>query len=375
MPKALLVLQDGFYLEGESFGASGTFVGEVCFNTSMSGYQEILTDPSYRGQLVTLTYPQIGNYGVNGEDSESESPQAAGLIIRSLAVRPSNWRASESLEQYLVRHGVGAIHAVDTRALVLHIREKGALNGVLTTERMSVDEASLLAQDYQYGAIDFVGQVTTKEPYLFDEQGKLSKIFGDRDLLPEPKVPVAFLDYGTKKNILRSLRRRGFRCYVFPARTNAAEILASGARAVFLSNGPGDPAVLDYAVDTVRGLVGKLPIYGICLGHQIIARALGGSTYKLKFGHRGANHPVKELASGRILITSQNHGYAVDEKTLPAGVQVTHVNLNDGTCAGLRFEQAQISAVQFHPEACPGPRDAELFFDAFARETGEKSKP
>lgn len=368
MPRAKLVLSDGFCLHGESFGALGTFVGEVCFNTAMTGYQEILTDPSYRGQLVTLTYPHIGNYGVNEEDVESSSPQAAGLIVRTLASRPSNWRSTKSLEHYLTENRIGAIHSVDTRALVLHIREKGALCGVITTEDMTLEEASRRAAAYDYGSFDFVGQVTTREPYIYDESGERSKIYPDTSPLPAARWPIAFIDYGSKSNILRSLRRRGFLCHVFPAHFTADQILSCQPRAVFLSNGPGDPAVLHHAVNTVRQLVGKLPIYGICLGHQIIARALGGRTYKLKFGHRGANHPVKELATGRIFITSQNHGYAVDDATLPTGVVTTHVNLNDNTCAGLRFAEARISAVQFHPEACPGPREASAFFDEFAAE-------
>ena len=368
MTDALLALEDGFCLRGKSFGAPGTHVGEVCFNTAMTGYQEILTDPSYRGQLVTLTYPHIGNYGINNEDGESLQPHAAGLIVRSLAPRPSNWRSQKTLPDFLVENSIGGLSEVDTRALVLHIREKGALRGVITTEPITPEQAAAVARRFDYGSRDFVAEVTTKSPYIWDPEGHLSKIFPDTTPVTPATIPIAFIDYGSKKNILRSLRNRGLLVHVFPASATAEDILSCSPRGLFLSNGPGDPAVLTHTREVIRELLGKLPIYGICLGHQILSLALGGTTYKLKFGHRGANHPVKNLLTGSVLITSQNHGYAVDNSTLPPGTTITHINLNDNTCAGIRHDGYRIAAVQFHPEACPGPREAATFFDDFHRE-------
>jgi len=363
--EALLVLEDGFSLRGYSIGARGTFVGEVCFNTSMTGYQEILTDPSYRGQLVALTYPHIGNYGICFEDSESTQPQVAGLIIRSLTPRPSNWRSQQTLQNYLVEHSIGAISGVDTRALVLHIREKGTLRGVLTTEGLTPQQAANLARQFDYAHHDFVSEVTTPTPFVWDPEGTQSQTALHSSTVPPATLPIAFIDYGTKRNILRNLRRRGFLVHVFPASATASEILSCSPRGLFLSNGPGDPALLTHTQSVIRQLIGKIPIFGICLGHQILSLALGAKTYKLKFGHRGANHPVKNLLTGQIFITSQNHGYAVESSTLPKDTIVTHINLNDNTCAGIKNDSYRIAAVQFHPEACPGPHDAVGFFDEF----------
>jgi len=382
--RCLLALEDGRLFSGESFGATGTVGGEICFNTSMTGYQEILTDPSYRGQIVAMTCPQIGNYGTNAVDEESVSPHARGFVIEELSPVVSNWRSTGDLHSYLVGHGIPGIEGIDTRALTKHLRSRGAMRACITTE---LDEAGAIAaaRAARYDGVDFVAEVTPAESFEWDPEGTLSGRWalntaraddassagpGGNRFLPVPASThriVAF-DYGMKRNILRSLRRSGFRVEVVPARTSAEEVLARDPDGIFLSNGPGDPAELDYAHRTVRALVGKKPIFGICLGHQILAYALGGKTFKLKFGHRGANQPVKDLRTGTVAITSQNHGYAVDPASLPPEVEVTHVNLNDGTVAGLRHREFPAFSVQYHPEACPGPHDADVFFGQFAKE-------
>jgi carbamoyl-phosphate synthase small subunit len=381
---ALLALEDGRVFRGEAFGGTGTTTGEICFNTSMTGYQEILTDPSYRGQIVAMTYPEIGNYGVNLIDVESATPQVRGFVIEELSPVVSNWRADSDLDGYLKTHGIQGIQGIDTRALTRHLRTRGAMRACITTDTQVDEEAVRLALQASYEGVDFVKEVATETRMQWDPDSRLSRRWilksggedspGEADAkgnhfedLPAPVHTLAAIDFGMKKNILRSLRRNGFQVTVVPPTSSAEDILALGTDGIFLSNGPGDPEALDYARATVSDLVGKKPIFGICLGHQILALALGARTFKLKFGHRGANQPVKDLRSGKVAITSQNHGYAVDPESLPEGVEVTHVNLNDGTCAGLRDDARRAFSVQYHPEASPGPHDADYFFSEFAK--------
>jgi len=384
---ALLALEDGRVFRGESFGAVGTAAGEICFNTSMTGYQEILTDPSYRGQIVAMTCPEIGNYGVNGLDIESDRPQVRGFVIENLSPVTSNWRCEGSLHDYLARHGIPGIQGIDTRALTRHLRTRGAMRACLSTEIADEAEAVRRACEVPYEGVDFVREVTVNKACQWDAEQTASRRWIPRGGSSEPEEPdelgnvfeplppavhrLAALDFGMKKNILRSLRRCGFDVTVLPATATADDVLALGADGVFLSNGPGDPQALGGARETVRRLIGKKPIFGICLGHQILALALGGKTFKLKFGHRGANHPVKDLRGGKVAITSQNHGYAVDPASLPPDVEVTHINLNDGTVAGLRHKSLRAFSVQYHPEASPGPHDAEEFFREFAKEVAD----
>jgi carbamoyl-phosphate synthase small subunit len=385
MTPALLALEDGSVWRGQSFGAPLTANGEVCFNTSMTGYQEILTDASYRGQIVAMTYPLIGNTGINSVDVEAQTPHVAGLIVRELSPVTSNWRSEETLDAYLRRFNIPGLTGIDTRSLTLRLRTQGSLRGVLTSEKISDAAAVDLARKWNYLERDFVKEVTTPEAYDWDPESRLSRkwtliqgkrlpgsppLTGEDYYAPLPSIKhriVAF-DFGLKRNILRKLRQHGFGVRVVPATTTADEALASNPDGIFLSNGPGDPAVIDYAHRTVRQLVGKKPIFGICLGHQILGYALGGKTYKLKFGHRGGNQPVKDLTTGRISITSQNHGFAVDPKSLPAGeVETTQINLNDQTSEGLRHRSAPGFSVQYHPEAAPGPHDADYFFREFSK--------
>ena len=383
--RAILALEDGRYFEGESFGATGTTLGEVVFNTSMTGYQEVVTDPSYRGQMVAMTYPLIGNYGVNPVDQESAEPHVRGFIIEELSPLTSNWRSQSSLGDYLTQWGIPGIQGVDTRALTRHLREKGAMKCCLTSDPdLSVDQAVALAQGGTgVTGMDFVKEVTTPKVYPWDPQDALSRkwtiVKGDGqgvvreadgeiyEKLPPVKHRVVAYDFGIKHNILRQLRQAGFQVTVVPAATPAADALALNPDGIFLSNGPGDPAALDYIHTIVKGLMGRKPIFGICLGHQILSYAFGGKTFKLKFGHHGGNQPVKDLATGKVSITSQNHNYATDPDSLPSNVQVTHLNLNDNTVEGMRHTEMPIFSVQYHPEAAPGPHDADYFFSDFSK--------
>jgi carbamoyl-phosphate synthase small subunit len=377
--KAILALEDGSVFHGEGFGARASACGEVCFNTSMTGYQEILTDPSYKGQIVTMTYPLIGNYGVNEMDVESWRPHVAGFVVRELSPVVSNWRADFSLAEYLERNGIPGLQGVDTRALTKKLRVRGALNGLVSTEGVSDAEAVTRAKDWPgLAGVDYVKEVTHREAFRWDEKDEHSASFklamgnertearGQHDPLPPADIPIVAYDFGMKYNILRRLRQHGFEVHVVPAATPAAEVLSRKPAGIFLSNGPGDPAALGYAVRAVRDLVQTgIPIFGICLGHQILGQALGGNTFKLKFGHRGANQPVKDLESGRVEITSQNHGFAVAASSLPHDILVDRINLNDQTVEGFRHKTKPIFCVQYHPEASPGPHDSTPLFAEF----------
>ena len=377
--KAVLALEDGSLFHGEGFGACASACGEVCFNTSMTGYQEILTDPSYKGQIVTMTYPLIGNYGVNREDVESWKPHVAGFVIRELSPIVSNWRADFSLADYLEQNDIPGIQGLDTRALTKKLRVRGALNGFISNEGIADAEALRRAQQWPgLDGVDYVKEVTHKEPFMWDQDDQQSASFtllhgaakenGPKKPAPLPPadIPIVAYDYGMKYNILRRLRQHGFKVQVVPATTPAAEALNYKPAGIFLSNGPGDPAALGYAVQAVRDLIQSgVPIFGICLGHQILGQALGGKTFKLKFGHRGANQPVKDLATGKVEITSQNHGFAVDPQSLPPDVTVDRINLNDQTVEGMRHKTKPICCVQYHPEASPGPHDSMPLFAEF----------
>ncbi len=366
---ALLALEDGTTWPGAALGAIGERAGEVIFNTAMTGYQEVLTDPSYYGQIVVMTAPHIGNTGVNLEDEESAKPWLSGFVVRAASARVSNWRATASLDEYLRDHGVVGITGVDTRALVRHIREAGALRGVISsadpTPQRLIDAARAAPS---MEGLDLVPYVTCAEAYHW-AGGVGSWELGvgiPNSQLPTPNsFHVVAYDFGIKRNILRLLTERGCRVTVVPANTPAAEALALKPDGVFLSNGPGDPAAVTYGVKAVRDLLGKAPVFGICLGHQILGLALGGSTYKLRFGHHGGNQPVRFSDSGQVEISSHNHGFAVDPKSLPEGVEVTHINLNDDCCEGLRARDLRAFSVQYHPEAAPGPHDAAYLFGQF----------
>ena len=376
---AILALEDGSVFHGQAFGARGSACGEVCFNTSMTGYQEILTDPSYKGQIVTMTYPLIGNYGVNRQDVESWRPHVAGFVVRELSAVVSNWRADRSLAEYLEQNGIPAIQGLDTRALTKKLRVRGALNGFISTEGVSDEQALKRARQWPgLIGVDYVKEVTHQQPFLWDETDEQSAHFNlvhgpakaglptVRQPLPPADIPIVAYDYGMKYNILRRLRQHGFKVQVVPATATAVEALKHKPAGIFLSNGPGDPAAVPYAVQAVSELLRTgLPIFGICLGHQILGQAFGGKTFKLKFGHRGGNQPVKDLNSGRVEITAQNHGFAVDPKSLPADVAVERINLNDQTVEGLRHKTKPVFCVQYHPEASPGPHDSTLLFAEF----------
>ena len=368
MTKAILYLEDGRTFLGESCGAQGETTGEVVFNTSLSGYQEVITDPSYKGQIVTMTYPLIGNYGINEEDSESERPQVEGLVVRELCPFPSSWRSKQPLDEYLNDYGILGIQGIDTRALTKHIRDAGAQLGIIST--IDFDPKSLgakLEKAPPYVGHDFVKEVTCREPFDWKE-GTWTFPKSDKKPLKsmEDRFNVIVYDYGVKRNILRHLVDEACNVTVVPASFSAEEVLGMRPHGVCLSNGPGDPAVLPYVIDNVKKLIGKLPIMGICLGHQILGLALGGKTYKLKFGHRGGNQPVKDLTTGKVAITAQNHGFCVDLETLDTReVFLTHINLNDQTLEGFQHKQLPIFSVQYHPEASPGPHDASYLFKQF----------
>ena len=361
---AKLALEDGTVYTGRAFGARGETAGEVVFNTSMTGYQEVLTDPSYKGQIVTMTYPLIGNYGVNADDRESGRPQVQGFLVRELTRVPSNYRSSGNLDDYLRDNNVIGLEGIDTRALVRRLRVRGAMKGILSTT--DPDDASLVHKARTSPGIvgrDLVREVMPAGPFEWSE-GFVSPLV---TYLPRRPVRhhVVALDYGMKRNILRCLVQVGCRVSVLPGDATAADVLALDPDGVFLSNGPGDPEPLTYATDTIRGLAGKKPIFGICLGHQLLALALGGETFKLKFGHRGANQPVLNEVTNKVEITTQNHGFAVKTETLPADLEPTHVNLNDRTLEGMRHRRWPIFSVQYHPEASAGPHDSGYLFEQF----------
>ena len=378
--KAILALADGTVFEGEQFGATGETVGEVVFNTSMTGYQEVLTDPSYKGQIVTMTYPLIGNYGCNEADVESIGPQVEGFVVREYSAYHSNWRSKWSLDAYLAEHNIIGIQGLDTRALTRRLRVHGVMNGCLSTE--DLDPESLVAKAKAWHGLvgwDLVQRVTCPNPYAWHNSQQSSVISGqlrDGSVKSESALTdnaqrttdtykVIALDFGIKYNILRQLTEHGCEVQVVPAKTSAAEILAAEPDGIFLSNGPGDPMPVGYAIETIQGVMGKKPLFGICLGHQLLGLALGGKTFKLKFGHRGANQPVKHFETDKVEITSQNHGFCVDIDSLPSSVDVTHINLNDDTLEGIQHREYPIFSVQYHPEASPGPHDASYLFSRF----------
>ncbi len=365
--EATLALEDGTVFRGRGHGARGERFGEVVFNTSISGYQEILTDPSYAGQIVTLTYPHIGNYGTNPLDSESVRPYAEGLVVRELSELASNWRSAEEASEFLARFGVPAISEIDTRALVRHLRKHGAMRGVISS--VDPDESSLVAKAKTSPGMVGLGlanRVTTAFRYPWDEPSRWP---ADAEAKPpEPRFHVVAYDYGIKHNILRRLVDCGCHVTVVPANTRASDVMDVKPDGIFLSNGPGDPEPLTYAAEAVRQLMGRVPIFGICLGHQIVGVALGGKTYKLRFGHHGGNHPVLNLETKKVEITAQNHGFAVDPDSLKASeVALTHLNLNDQTLEGLRHKSLPLFSVQYHPEASPGPHDSAYLFDQFVK--------
>jgi len=367
--KAILALSDGTIFEGENFGATGENLGEVVFNTSMTGYQEVLTDPSYKGQIVTMTYPLIGNYGCNEIDVESIRPQVEGFVVHEYSAHYSNWRARWSLGDYLEEHGIIGIQGIDTRALTKRLRIHGVMNGVLSTTEL--DPQNLIAKAQAWHGLvgmDMVQFVTCPSPYLWKQSGTeltASNPLTSVEARLEPRFRVIAIDFGVKYNILRQLTQHGCQVQVVPAQTPAEEILAADPDGICLSNGPGDPEPVDYAVETIRKLIGKKPIFGICLGHQLLGLTFGGKTFKLKFGHRGTNQPVKRFENGQVEITSQNHGFCVDIDSLPNTVEITHINLNDQTLEGIQHKEYPIFSVQYHPEASPGPHDASYLFSKF----------
>ncbi len=363
---AKLALEDGSVYSGFSLGAAGETTGEVCFNTSMTGYQEILTDPSYRGQIVAMTYPEIGNYGVNAEDMESERPHLAGFIVRAESRVVSNYRADASLSEFLTRHGVVGISGIDTRALVRRIRSKGAMRGIIST--VDLDDQSLIRKANQSPGLvgrDLVKEVMPSLAAVWQTPLHPLSTFGPQEPAATDSPHIVCLDFGMKHNIARHLASRGNRVTVLPGDSSYETVMAAKPDGIFLSNGPGDPEPLTYAIETIRKLLPRKPIFGICLGHQLLSLACGAKTFKMKFGHRGANQPVLHLESGKVEVTTQNHGFAVEEKSLPDCLEITHRNLNDQTIAGVRHREFPAFSVQYHPEASSGPHDSSYLFDRF----------
>ena len=367
---AVLVLENGKRFYGVSVGATGQTLGEVVFNTSMTGYQEILTDPSYSGQIVTMTCPQIGNYGVTDDDVESSRPRVSGFVMRDVSPIASNWRATGTLGQFLKEHGVVGISGIDTRALTRQLRSSGVMRGVIETGDADPEELVKLARRVpKMEGSDLVREVTCSAPFDWSDPGTRSQFSLEPVRKSTKRLLIAAYDLGMKRNILRRLSRYGCDIRVFPATATASELMSIRPDGVFFSNGPGDPEPLDYAVSNARDLINeRLPVFGICLGHQVLGLAMGAKTYKLTFGHRGANHPVKNVLSGKVEITSQNHGFAVDGDSIPEDVEITHTNLYDGTVEGLRHQHLPVSSVQYHPEASPGPHDADYLFSAFVEQ-------
>jgi carbamoyl-phosphate synthase small subunit len=366
--KAILVLEDGSAYEGYSFGAKATTYGEVVFSTSMTGYQEMLTDPSYAGQILVPTYPLIGNYGINESDFESKQIQVRGFAVREYCSQPSHWQSTRTLHEFLLAYGVPGISGIDTRALTRHLRSSGVMMGILSSE-MTIEEASEELKTLpSYDSVNFVRQVSTEKSYEWQSNVPATANLPSlslRGASATKQSHIAVIDYGLKYNILRILSQLGCRATAIPCTASAKDILALKPDGIVLSPGPGDPALLDDIAETVRKLIGKKPIMGICLGHQLIGKALGAKTFKLKFGHRGGNHPVRDLATRRVYITAQNHGYAIDADTLKGGLEVSHINLNDGTVEGLRHRDLPILSIQYHSEASPGPLDNMYLFERF----------
>jgi len=370
--KAILVLEDGSVYEGAAFGAQTTTYGEVVFDTSMTGYQEMLTDPSFAGQILVPTYPLIGNYGINESDFESKQIQARGLVVREYCPRPSHWQSTRTLHEFLVAYGIPGISGVDTRALTRHLRLQGAMMGMVTSEMTAEEASEELKTLPRYDVTDFVRQVSTEKIYEWQSSKPATANLISSPLKGEDKGEgevkqshIAVIDYGLKYNILRLLSQLGCQATAIPCTASAKDILALNPDGIVLSPGPSNPALLDDITDTVRQLIGQKPIMGICLGHQLIGKALGAQTFKLKFGHRGGNHPVRDLATNRVYITAQNHGYALDADTLKGGLEVSHINLNDGTVEGLRHQDLPILSIQYHSEASPGPLDNMYLFERF----------
>jgi len=362
--KAILVLEDGAVYRGDAFGAETTAFGEIIFITSMTGYQEMLTDPSFAGQIVVPTYPLIGNYGINLDDVESSKIQVRGFVVREYCPVPSNWRSTGTVEEYLKKGNVPGLSGIDTRSLTRHIRSKGVMMGILTSELTTSEALEELKHIPSYGNTDFVKEVSIKEPFEWSfKQGQLQHTYN-----------IVIVDMGLRFNIARILSRLGCRVNVVPCTLSSQDILAMKPDGIVLSPGPGNPALLDYAIENIKGLFGKKPILGVCLGHQLIGRALGADTFKLKFGHRGANHPVLDVATNKVHITAQNHGYAIDADTLKGGLQVSHINLNDGTIEGLKHRTMPIISIQYHAEGSPGPQDNTYIFDRFLQMVREEKK-
>jgi len=361
------VLEDGTIMTGQSFGASGTVLKEVVFNTSLTGYQEIMTDPSYAGQFVCFTCPHIGNVGINEDDMEARQCFLGGIIIRSLSPITSNYRSTKDLVDYCKEQNIVGISDLDTRELTRKLRDQGALIGVISDDASKTDEELVaLAKSWKIEGVDFLSQVTTDKVYEWKDPTISEWEFNTKDANTNKYNVVAY-DFGIKTNILRRLASYGCKVTVVPAKTPASEVMAMNPDGVFFSNGPGDPSAAPYAVDNAKEILGKVPVFGICMGHQVLGQAFGGSTYKLKFGHHGGNHPVSYLPTGRVEISAQNHNYAVDPATLPEGVEVTHINLNDGTCAGMAYPAMKAMSIQYHPEASPGPHDSDPSFSDFVK--------